>query len=86
MLENDVFSCVPFCLRSLGCFERCAAFSDFVSSVTSCVEFEALLLAMFLARHDFFLFCCNSACVVRILGGLRTSRPRLNACKEGSKC
>ena len=22
--ENGVFSCVPFCLRSLGCFERCA--------------------------------------------------------------
>ena len=24
VLENDVFSCVPFCLRSPGCFERCA--------------------------------------------------------------
>ena len=23
VLENGVFSCVPFCLRSLGCFERC---------------------------------------------------------------
>ena len=21
--ENEVFSCTPFCLRSLGCFERC---------------------------------------------------------------
>ena len=26
VIENGVFSCVPFCLRSLGCFERC----DFV--------------------------------------------------------
>ena len=24
LLENGVFSCVPFCLRSLGPFERCA--------------------------------------------------------------
>ena len=24
MVENGVFACVPFCFRSLGCFERCA--------------------------------------------------------------